>query len=226
MVRWDIWPRDIVLQHNATASEWEDLHSLLLANCISARCPDGQPDVDDDLANRLEAYAAKRGNSSGAVLRWALIIGSQGRLELALQGLPASIGVVKGKPSLLSDQTPTIQLANIPVWYQAFNGGVAAGPVPTLTAEDPEESRELIKRNLNGFHAQLQLLAGKFISPEQLTLKDAQTVVKKPREGRGIPFFKRSAPSEEAGPSQQKRPRQAAESGRYLVCLIGRASRH
>jgi hypothetical protein len=62
-----------------------------------------------------------------------------------------------------------------------FDGDIAAGPVPTLFADEPEVSRTALENGVAKAHHDLQRVARCFFMPETVTLEDACQLVKKPR---------------------------------------------
>ena len=181
------------------------------ANCISFRCPDGQPDVDSDFLKKLATTAKK--TPTGAVLRWAALINNTGGIEIALQALPALLTTIRLKPLLAEDTIPVVELASYEVHYKSFNGSLAAGIIPTLSSLDPEESLVRIEDDQARFHKELQKFSGRFVRHELLSLKEAQIIVKKPRTGMGVPLFLRTLPPEAVSQPAPKKARISANSG-------------
>ncbi len=181
------------------------------ANCISFKCPDGQPDVDGDFLKKLATTAKK--TPTGAVLRWAASINCTGGIQIALQALPAPLATIRSKPLLAEDNIPVVELASYEAHYRAFNGSLAAGIIPTLSSMDPEESLVRIEDDQARFHKELQKFSGRFVRHELLSLKEAQIIVKKPRTGMGVPLFLRTLPPEAVSQPAAKKPRISADSG-------------
>lgn len=98
----ETWPRDVVLRRNMTTSEWMDVSVLLASNDIEV---DGEgargsesPDTNEELLGILRG--GKERPSYAASVRWAVTVGSDGLMELNLQGFPAASTTLTGKPAL------------------------------------------------------------------------------------------------------------------------------
>jgi len=74
----------------------------------------------------------------------------------------------KSKPSLNSDETPSLIIARVPLSYKAWDGINCAGPLPTLFSLDPTEASTRLKAFPEATHAAMQLLAGKLTDIEPL----------------------------------------------------------
>ena len=139
---------------------------------------------------------------------------------MSLQALPSPLATVSSKPLLAEDNIPCILLSSDKPHYQAFNGVHAAGPVPTMTSLDPEESQVRLQDDHARFHAQLQKLSSRFLKPEYVALKEAQLLVKKPRQGTGAPLFLRSYHPDQPDLQQaSKKQKISAESGGFSHIL-------
>ncbi len=124
------------------------------------------------------------------------------------------------KPALRGSNIPAIQLWQKPCWANLFDGHVAAGPIPILLsqfAEDPD----LIRADPAGFHSELQPLATCFFKPEAIGWKEAISLAKRLRGGKGAAAFirKRPASSLASGPAA-KRPKTANSTTGRLVYLF------
>ena len=101
------WPRDISIRRNMCSSEWLDLPTLIAANealvydlndgaggstddVVESPCNNVLLEFLDGLPDRLQW---------GASVRWVVGVGPDSRMELTLQGLPASATVLNGKPT-------------------------------------------------------------------------------------------------------------------------------
>jgi hypothetical protein len=62
-----------------------------------------------------------------------------------------------------------------------FDGETTAGPCPVLFSEDPASSVAALEANPVKAHQDFQKVAKCFIMPEFVKLKDALSIVKKPR---------------------------------------------
>jgi hypothetical protein len=131
--------------------------------------------------------------------------------------------LVDSKPALRGSNIPAIQLWQKPCWANLFDGQVSAGPILILLsqfAEDPD----LIQADPAGFHSELQRLATCFFKPEAISWKEALSLAKRPRGGKGAATFirKRPASTLASGPAA-KRPKTASSTtGRltYLFLLL------
>jgi uncharacterized membrane protein len=72
---------------------------------------------------------------------------------LQLQALPVGGGHIKGDPSYSKDNLAVVVLASYPVTMEGFDGDLAAGPVPILFSNKPEETMA----KLTG-HLQVQIV--------------------------------------------------------------------
>jgi len=82
---------------------------------------------------------------------------------------------------MFRDNVPTIHTASWPLAATLFEGEIAAGPVPTLFATDPDAAGEAIKDDPIKAHWDCNKLAKVFLAAEEVALKDALAVMKKPR---------------------------------------------
>jgi hypothetical protein len=62
-----------------------------------------------------------------------------------------------------------------------FEGETTAGPLPVLFSEDPDSSAEALLANPSKAHQDYNKIARCFFMPENIKLKEALAVVKKPR---------------------------------------------
>ena len=106
-VTYEVWPRDVTLRRNMTSGEWLDLANLVASNDALVYKPSveagGSQDEDpaeelcnDEITAFLNGLTEK--THCGASVRWAVGLGADRKLELVLQGLPASAAVLTGKP--------------------------------------------------------------------------------------------------------------------------------
>ena len=79
------------------------------------------------------------------------------------------------------DNVPTIHAQTWPLAATLFEGEVAGGPVPTLFATDTDAALEAIKDDPIKAHWDCNKLAKLFLAAEEVNLKDATAVLKKPR---------------------------------------------
>ena len=95
-LKMDVWPNDIQIRRNMTTSEWVDISSSLAANDIISSAP-GNDNENEDFMAFLTANADKA--NSGASIRWGIGVSADGKLELNLEGFPASSVSLMGKPT-------------------------------------------------------------------------------------------------------------------------------
>jgi len=102
-LQYEVWPRDIELRRNMASSEWLDVATLLASNDIAVMTGD-EPAGSDAVASNEGLLGlingAKDKTNYSASIRWAVVVGSDGNLELNLQTLPAAAAVLVGKPVL------------------------------------------------------------------------------------------------------------------------------
>jgi len=106
-IHYDVWARDINIRRNMTTSEWLDLANLVAANDVLVYKPSEEAGssqaeapleelCNDEIVAFLNGLSEK--THCGASVRWAVGMGADRKLELILQGLPASAAVLTGKP--------------------------------------------------------------------------------------------------------------------------------
>jgi len=92
-LRYQEWPRDVEVRRNMVSSTWRDVYDLLASKKADVVNPEEEPvPMDQFLREMKEAGRA-------AALRFAVIIGEDQRVQLQLQGLPASAASLMGKPA-------------------------------------------------------------------------------------------------------------------------------
>ena len=100
-LQYEVWPRDVALRRNMASSEWLDVATLLASNDIAVMTGQeaaGSAAVETNEALLAVLSAAKDKTNYSASIRWAVVAGNDGRLELVLQSLPAAAAVLTGKP--------------------------------------------------------------------------------------------------------------------------------
>jgi hypothetical protein len=96
-LRMQIWPRDVEVRRNMTSSAWLDLEALVsTGECRVVTTGEDSPDVE---VARETVVAELKESGISAAIRFAVIIGGDQRLQLMLQGLPASADQLLGKPA-------------------------------------------------------------------------------------------------------------------------------
>ena len=102
-LQYEVWPRDVVLRRNMASSEWLDVATLLASNDVAVMTSEeagGSNAVSTNDGLLAILSGAKDKTNYTASIRWAVVVGSDGHLELALQTLPAAAAVLVGKPVL------------------------------------------------------------------------------------------------------------------------------
>ena len=98
-----------------------------------------------------------------------------------------------------------------------FEGDIIAGPIPTCFAEDVGVAKEAITGDPSKSHWDVQKMTRAFFKPESITVKEAQAVAKKAREGAAIYSFKRprwvADRDGEQPPPKRNRPDMGTETG-------------
>jgi len=107
-LRYEIWPRDILIRRNMCSSDWMDLSNMVASNDVLGYKPsevagpsDGPAEEElcnEDILRFLNGLSERA--HCGAAIRWAVGIGADLKLELILQGLPASAASLTSKPTL------------------------------------------------------------------------------------------------------------------------------
>jgi hypothetical protein len=90
------WPRDIVLRKGLLSGNWTDISAMVSAR-DAAVFDDGGAGIA--AAEFLRKTKASEDDVSGSV-RWAVVLDDSAKLAVMLQGLPATAGLLNGKPSL------------------------------------------------------------------------------------------------------------------------------
>ena len=80
-----------------------------------------------------------------------------------------------------SDNVPAILLDSRSLAANLFEGDVLAGLVPTLFADDPDAAERAITSDAAKAHWDINKINKVFMVPENIGLKDAVSLLKKPR---------------------------------------------
>jgi hypothetical protein len=91
------WPRDIEIKRNMVTSAWMDVEALLASKAAQMVLV-GDDGEESEVAHNV-AIGEMDQAEVGAALRFAVIIGGDQRLVLALQGLPATAEYLMGRPA-------------------------------------------------------------------------------------------------------------------------------
>jgi hypothetical protein len=121
---------------------------------------------------------------------------------LQLQALPYSGGHMKANPAFLQDELAVVVLAAFELEMDAFNGSVAAGPVPIFVSSAPEDALGGLERPEQA-HRICQALAARITTTEAITGEQACQMGPQPRMGKTksplvrdwIPGLKRLEPA-------------------------------
>ncbi len=97
-LRRQFWPRDISIKRNATTSKWEDVYDTLAARDATIEDEEGADVPAEDVMHVLDNLP--EAGQKSASMRWAVVVDDDNNLRLDLQGLPASLEVINGKPLL------------------------------------------------------------------------------------------------------------------------------
>jgi hypothetical protein len=215
-LEFEMWPGDISFRQNLTSTDWLDLRECVADSTIAAYV-DSALDTEGELLASLKDDNEKK--AIGASLRWALVIGDSGKLELMLQALPLPKTYVVSKPLLRGDSTPIIAIASFPLEYASFDGVKADGPVPVIFCA--ENDRHLFTTNEESVHSQLQRLASYFAKPETIGFREAVAVVKKPRLAAFELSFKRKFQKQPGDRQAAKRQRiqPQEEAGNFYLIM-------
>jgi hypothetical protein len=95
-MKMQVWPRDVEIRRNMMTSTWRNLESLVSAK--ECQVVDCEGEEESSLPPEAVVEAMKADGVSAAI-RFAVAIGGDQRLVLALQGLPASADQLMGKPA-------------------------------------------------------------------------------------------------------------------------------
>jgi hypothetical protein len=129
----------IVMQPNSAASPWADFRDVVAAQDVDIHdeCRDL---VSESLLQAMDRNKIGR-NPLGASWSWMVAVADNGQtLELQLQALPCSTATLGAHPVLRQDNVATTVLAKYGIQSICFKGRECAGPVPTMSSNDPEEA--------------------------------------------------------------------------------------
>ena len=197
---------------NLASTEWMDLKECVADSTLTVFV-EGAIDTEGDLLANLKEDNEKK--AVGASLRWALVIGDSGKVELMLQALPLPKTFVTAKPLLRGDSTPIIAIESYPLEYASFNGELADGPVPVIFCTEVDQ--QIILSNEESVHGQLQKLASYFAKPEIVGFREAVAIVKKPRPAAFELSFRRKFKrrAEERPTPKRQRTQPIADAGSF-----------
>ena len=93
-LKFQYWPRDILIKRNMTTSTWTDVYDLLESRNANVVSEDGAAVPHEAILRDL------KDSDKSASIRFAVVIGEDMRMALMLQCLPASATHLMGKPAL------------------------------------------------------------------------------------------------------------------------------
>ena len=96
-IRYHFWMRDTAIRRNMTTSAWKDVYALIHSHEMTIHTQEGEQVNPEEVIRELDDLPAT--TSKSAVIRHAVVIGEDKRMELELQSLPTSLAHVNGKPS-------------------------------------------------------------------------------------------------------------------------------
>jgi hypothetical protein len=130
-------------------------------------------------------------------------------VELQLQALPYSGGHMKANPAFTQDELAVVVMASYDIEMEAFNGSLAAGPVPIFVSSKPEDALNSLQKPEQA-HRICQALAARFTTTETITGEQAIQMGPQPRLGKTrSPLVRTWIPPEPAS----KRAREDVEVG-------------
>jgi hypothetical protein len=127
-------PETITPPDNAVATAWEDCLSLAAGLHLTVYKA-GQEDKEGFI--KVLKHLQEKDYTLGGVVRWSLQAVGPRTVQLALQGLPASIGRIKAKSRFQMDNFPAITLATFPVEMEFSSGHYIIGPRAVICAPNP-----------------------------------------------------------------------------------------
>ena len=95
---YQMWPKDVEIRRNMSASAWCDVGTLLGRNEILVFDDKDEAVPAATVIAAMEATADPA--SKSASWRWAVAVSDAGRMELQLQSLPSPAAMLNGKPML------------------------------------------------------------------------------------------------------------------------------
>ena len=97
-LRYQVWPRDIVISRNSATSVWKDVTSLIREREVTViNEAEEQIPQEEVLAGLEEEQDPVK---KGASIRWAVVVGDDRKMWLQLTALPGGEATINGKPTL------------------------------------------------------------------------------------------------------------------------------
>jgi hypothetical protein len=174
-------PAEVVqLQPNSVASKWADVAALVMEQDMDA-CNEAGELVCEEFTDAMEAMRVSH-PAKGISIRWILAAAEDSsELYLVLQALPCSAAGIKSSPVLQEDNVAAMELFRMAVAYNAFDGGIAAGPVPVFFSNAPEETANMVRVSVESTFKACQLLFTRLNTVEVLDKDQAADYVQHPR---------------------------------------------
>ncbi len=140
-LRYDAKVSSIELRPNTLSSRWEDVIAMVGKGSLVASRPDA---AEDCSAEFRQAYAEAQEENVhlGAAIRWTVQARDSSSLRLVLQCLPSTAERLRADPRLSADDCQGIHLEVVNLDVEMLTGEPGPGPVPTLFARDPSETRD------------------------------------------------------------------------------------
>lgn len=139
-------------------------------------------------------------------------------MVLQLQALPYSGAHIKANPAFTQDEIAVVVLATFEVDMDAFNGSLAAGPVPIFVSSKPEDALSLLQKPEQA-HRICQALAARITTTENITGEQAVQMGPQPRMGKtSSPLVRPWIQQEPAS----KRPREEAAASIEQPSTLGK----
>ena len=91
------WARDTAIRRNMSTSQWKDAYTMIHSHEIQVEDAGGEEVNIEQVIRSLDELPGGAGRV--AVIRHAVVIGEDQKMNLELQSLPVSLATVNGKPS-------------------------------------------------------------------------------------------------------------------------------
>jgi hypothetical protein len=130
----------VEIRPNTLSSRWEDVITKVGKGSLIAFRPDAAEDCSAEF-KQAYADALQENPHLGAAIRWNVQAKNVAALRLVLQCLPATAERLRADPRLTADDGPGIQIETIDLETEMLEGEPGPGPVPTLFAREPRETR-------------------------------------------------------------------------------------
>jgi len=203
-----ISPADAMPREGFATSEWFDVETMVKQRELPLVDMAGNVLDATELLRHLRSDCAEK-EAVGAALRFGVVAGTSGRLELELQCLPCPVKFLK--PIHQADNTPTIRLSGSALAVDMFDGSSHSGPVPVFFAADPDTVQQQLVADRDAAHDIVTMINNIFIIPEHFSYEEAVTFLKKkPRAGKGVPAYGQQLPASKRARNAASQPPAAA----------------